>query len=104
MKALMYFAVAIAATSGTIVLFEHSPALRQVGFGALGVGGALMVSAVLLALTCVWVAGFSSVIMNVAHGQAEFTPGIIAQFAVSLLWFPAFLLGLIWVLIAALSA
>ena len=42
--------------------------------------------------------------MNVAHGQAEFTPGIIAQFAVSLLWFPAFLLGLIWVLIAALSA
>ena len=104
MKALMYLAVAIAATAGTIVLFEHSHALRQVGLGMLGGFGTLIILVAVVALSCAWAAGFSSVIMNVAHGQAELTPGIIAQFAVSLLWFPAFLLGGIWILIAALSA
>ena len=104
MKSLMYFAVAVAAIAGTIVLFEHSPALRQVGFGALGVGGALMVSAVVLALSCVWLTTFTGTFMKVAHGQAELSPGIIAKIIAQMLWFPAFLLGGMWMLISASSA
>ena len=99
MKALVYSVVAVAAIASTIVLFEHSPVLRQVGRGALVVGVASLVLLVMLHSAFAWSSGGRRVVAKFVRGEnVAVRPGHIAQMSVALLWFPVLLSGAAWVL------